>query len=247
MIILLGLGVLFGLFGLRIVNQWERGLVFRFGKVIKELEAGLKWVIPCIDLIKRVDIRIRTMDVIPQEIMTKDSVPTKIDAVVYYKIFDIKKAVLNVANYNQAATLLAQSKLRDIVGKYDLDTLLSSKEKIGTEVLNLLQEPTDEWGVTIKSVEIKNIEIPDNMKRAMAKESEAMREKRARLIKAEAEQEASKKFLDAAQIISQNPSALLLRQLQTWQEIGAEQNSLIVLVPTEFATMLKNKAHDGFL
>lgn len=233
----LGLGILFGL---RIVNQWERGLVFRFGKVIKELDAGLKWVIPCIDSIKRVDIRIRTMDVIPQEIMTKDSVPTKIDAVVYYKIFDIKRAVLNVENYNQAATLLAQSKLRDIVGKYDLDTLLSSKEKIGNEVLNLLQEPTDEWGVTIKNVEIKNIEIPDNMKRAMAKESEAMREKRARLIKAEAEQEASKKFLDAAQIISQNPSALLLRQLQTWQEIGAEQNSLIILVPTEFATMLKN-------
>lgn len=179
------------------------------------------------------------MDVVPQEVMTKDSVPTKIDAVVYYKIFDAQKSITAVENFSYASTLLAQSKLRDVVGKYDLDTLLVSKDKIGNEVLNVLQVPTDQWGVNIQSVEIKNIEIPDNMKRAMAKESEAIREKRSRLVKASAEEEASKMFNQAAKTIAENPNALVLRQLQTWQEIGAEQNSLIILVPTDFARILR--------
>jgi regulator of protease activity HflC (stomatin/prohibitin superfamily) len=178
------------------------------------------------------------MDVVPQEVMTKDSVPTKIDAVVYYKIFGAQKSITAVENFAYASTLLAQSKLRDVVGKYDLDTLLVSKDKIGNEVLGVLQGPTDEWGVNIRSVEIKNIEIPDNMKRAMAKESEAAREKRARLIKASAEEEASKLFTNAAKIVAESPNALVLRQLQTWQEIGTEQNSLIILVPTEFAKII---------
>jgi regulator of protease activity HflC (stomatin/prohibitin superfamily) len=178
------------------------------------------------------------MDVIPQEVMTKDSVPVKIDAVVYYKIFDAAKSVIAVENFALASTLLAQSKLRDVVGKYDLDTLLASKDKMGLEILNILQAPTDAWGITIVSVEIKNIEIPDNMKRAMAKEAEAIREKRSRLVKASAEEEASAEFLKAAKNMSELPEAILLRQLQTWQEIGAEQNSLIILVPTEFAQVI---------
>lgn len=226
------------IFGIRVISQWERGIVFRFGKFFREIQPGLTWVIPLIDSIYHVDMRIRTMDVIPQEVMTKDSVPTKIDAVVYYQIFDAQKSITAVENFAYASTLLAQSKLRDVVGKYDLDTLLSSKEKIGNEVLEILQKPTDEWGVNVKSVEIKNIELPDNMKRAMAKESEASREKRARLTKASAEEDASKMFANAARIIAENPNALVLRQLQTWQEIGAEQNSLIILVPTEFAKII---------
>jgi len=227
--------------GIRVISQWEKGVIFRFGKFAKEIKPGLSWVIPIIDSIYHVDMRIRTMDVIPQEVMTKDSVPTKIDAVVYYQIFDAQKSVTVVENFAYASTLLAQSKLRDVVGKYDLDTLLSSKESIGNEVLQALQKPTDEWGVNVKSVEIKNIELPDNMKRAMAKESEASREKKARLIKASAEEEASKMFVNAARTIAEHPNALILRQLQTWQEIGAEQNSLIVLVPTEFAKILGQK------
>ncbi len=225
--------------GIRVISQWEKGVIFRFGKFAKEIKPGLSWVIPVIDSIYHVDMRIRTMDVIPQEVMTKDSVPTKIDAVVYYQIFDAQKSVTAVESFAYASTLMAQSKLRDVVGKYDLDTLLSSKERIGNEVLQALQAPTDEWGVNVKSVEIKNIELPDNMKRAMAKESEASREKKARLIKASAEEEAAKMFVHAAQIVSEHPNALILRQLQTWQEIGAEQNSLIILVPTEFAKILK--------
>ncbi|MBM3251566.1 MAG: slipin family protein [Candidatus Omnitrophica bacterium] len=227
--------------GIRVISQWERGVIFRLGKFAKEIKPGLSWVIPIIDSIYHVDMRIRTMDVIPQEVMTKDSVPTKIDAVVYYQIFDAQKSIVGVENFAYASTLLAQSKLRDIVGKYDLDTLLSSKEKIGNEVLQALQGPTDDWGVNVKSVEIKNIELPDNMKRAMAKESEAAREKRARLTKASAEEEASRMFLNAAKTIAEHPNALVLRQLQTWQEIGAEQNSLIILVPTEFAKIFKKE------
>jgi regulator of protease activity HflC (stomatin/prohibitin superfamily) len=139
-----------------------------------------------------------------------------------------------------ASTLLAQSKLRDVLGKYDLDMLLGNKDKLSKEVLEALQGPTDIWGINIISVEIKNIEIPDNMRRAMAKEAEAIREKRSRLVKASAEEEASKKFMEAAKTMEQSSNALLLRQLQTWQEIGAEQNSLIILVPTEFASVIKN-------
>lgn len=242
--ILLGAAFVIFIAGIRVMSQWERGVIFRWGKFKKELLPGLNWVIPIIDSVYHVDMRIRTMDVVPQEVMTKDSVPTKIDAVVYYKIFDAQKSITAVENFSYASTLLAQSKLRDVVGKYDLDTLLASKDKIGNEVLSVLQGPTDQWGVSIQSVEIKNIEIPDNMKRAMAKESEAVREKRARLVKASAEEEASKMFTSAAKTIADSPNALILRQLQTWQEIGAEQNSLIILVPTEFAKILKKLNDD---
>jgi len=239
--LILGIAGVIFILGIRVISQWERGIVFRFGKFLRQIQPGLSWVIPFIDSIYHVDMRIRTMDVVPQEVMTKDSVPTKIDAVVYYQIFDAQKSITAVENFAYASTLLAQSKLRDIVGKYDLDTLLMSKDKIGNEVLQALQAPTDEWGVNIKSVEIKNIEIPDNMKRAMAKESEAAREKRARLTKASAEEEASRMFANAARTIAENPNALVLRQLQTWQEIGAEQNSLIILVPVEFAKIVNPK------
>jgi regulator of protease activity HflC (stomatin/prohibitin superfamily) len=225
--------------GIRIVSQWQSGVVFRLGKFVRQIRPGLNIIIPVLEYVKRVDMRVRTMDVIPQEIMTKDSVPVKIDAVVYYKIFDAPKSIIEVENFSMASTLLAQSKLRDVLGKYDLDTLLSNKDQIGKEVLVALQGPTDEWGITILSVEIKNIELPDNMKRAMAKESEAVREKRSRLVKASAEEEASRMFTDAAKTMAESPNAMMLRQLQTWQEIGAEQNSLIVLVPTEFAAIAK--------
>jgi len=241
LLFVLFLAFLVFVFGIRVISQWERGVVFRFGKYTREIQPGLTWIIPILDSVYHVDMRIRTMDVTPQEVMTKDSVPTKIDAVVYYKIFDSQKSVTAVENFAYASTLMAQSKLRDIVGKYDLDTLLITKDKIGNEVLNALQVPTDQWGVNIQSVEIKNIEIPDNMKRAMAKEAEAVREKRARLVKASAEEEASKMFLSAAKTVSESPNALVLRQLQTWQEIGAEQNSLIILVPTDFANIIRQK------
>ena len=228
------------IFGIRIISQWQIGVVFRLGKYVRQIKPGLNIIIPILEYVACVDMRIRTMDVIPQEVLTKDSVPVKIDAVVYYKIFDAAKSIIAVEHFGMASTLLAQSKLRDVLGKYDLDTLLSNKDQIGKEILALLQGPTDEWGINVISVEIKNIEVPDNMKRAMAKEAEAIREKRSRLVKASAEEEASKKFAEAARIMAGSSTALVLRQLQTWQEIGAEQNSLIILVPTEFAQIVKS-------
>lgn len=223
--------------GLRVVSQWQKGVVFRLGRLVREIDPGLNVIIPALEYVRYVDMRIRTMDVLPQEVMTKDSVPVKIDAVIYYKIFDAAKSIVAVENFALASTLLAQSKLRDVLGKYDLDMLLANKDQLSKEVLVALQGPTDEWGINIVSAEIKNIEIPDNMKRAMAKEAEAIREKRSRLVKASAEEEAARKFTEAAKIIAESPNALILRQLQTWQEIGAEQNSLIILVPTEFARL----------
>lgn len=231
--------VIFAL-SIRIVQEWERGVIFLLGRYRRELKPGFNLMIPVFEYARYVDVRTRTMDVVPQEVMTKDSVPVQIDAVVYYRVFDAMKSIVQVENFVSASTLLAQSKLRDVVGKYDLDTLLASKDKIGKEILEALQGPTDDWGITIVSVEIKNIELPDNMKRAMAKEAEAIREKRARQIKASAEEDASKAFLAAAKTIEGAPEAMLLRQLQTWQEIGAEQNSLIILVPTEFAKLLSS-------
>ena len=219
---------------IRIVQQWQRGVVFFLGRYKREIKPGFNLIIPIFEYVRYVDIRTRTMDVAPQEVMTKDSVPVKIDAVVYYKVFDAMKSIVQVEDFISASTLLAQSKLRDVVGKYDLDTLLSKKDKIGEEILEILQVLTDDWGITIVSVEIRNIELPDNMKRSMAKEAEATREKRARQIKASAEEDASLAFQKAAKTMSEAPGAMLLRQLQTWQEIGAEQNSFIVLVPTEF-------------
>ncbi|MEX2681775.1 MAG: SPFH domain-containing protein [Candidatus Sigynarchaeota archaeon] len=214
------------------IAQWEEGLVFLLGKYRGKRQHGLTRIVPGITQLVKIDTRIRTMDVRPQEVITKDSATVTVDAVVYYKVFDTMKAKLNVKDFEYAATLLAQSALRDVIGKRTLDDLLVNKKELGATILNDIQAPTDAWGVNISAVEIKNVEVPPNMKRAMAKEAEAIREKRARQLKAEAEVEASKKFAEAASIISQTPNALRLRELQTWQEIGAEQNSLMILIPS---------------
>jgi regulator of protease activity HflC (stomatin/prohibitin superfamily) len=223
---------LYLLFGFRVVYQWEEALVMTFGKYTKKIGPGLRWILPGIQEMLKVDIRIRTMDVRPQELITKDSATVSVDAVVYYKVTSVENAKLNVKDFEYASTLLAQSALRDVLGNHTLDELLSRKKELGDAILNSIQAPTDLWGVLITSVEIKNIEIPPNMKRAMAKEAEAIREKRARQLKAEAEVDASKKFSEAAQIMEKIPSAFRLRELQTWQEIGAEQNSLMILIPS---------------
>ena len=234
-IIIVLISIPFGLYllsGFRVIPQWEVGLIFTLGKYTGSRPPGLTWILPGFQQIHRIDVRIRTMDVHPQELITRDSATVTVDAVVYYKVVMPEKAKLNVKNFEEASTLLAQSALRDILGKHTLDELLIMKKELGEQILNSIQGPTDNWGVTITSVEIKNIEVPENMKRAMAKEAEAIREKRARQLKAEAEVEASKKFQEAASIIARDPIALRLRELQTWQEIGAEQNSLMILIPS---------------
>ena len=233
-IIIVGIGVasiLYFFVGIKIINEWDEALVFKFGKYSGNIESGFRWVEPISTTIKRVDKRIRTIDVKPQKCLTKDSIPVNIDAVIYYKVNDTKKAILGAENYHESSCKLGQTALRDVVGKQDLSALLQEKDSIGSQIQRTIQEPTNKWGVEITNVEIKNVSLPEDMERAMAKEAEAQREKKARIIKAEGELEASKKLKEAADTL--DSKSMILRQLQTWQEIGIEQNTMIVLVPNE--------------
>jgi regulator of protease activity HflC (stomatin/prohibitin superfamily) len=220
---------------IRVAAQWERVIILRVGRYSRMRGPGPFLIIPIFESTFKVDLRTRVWDVMPQEIMSADSVPVEVDAVVYYKIVDPDKAIMNVEDFATASVKLAQTTLRDIVGKSDLDRLLTKKEEIGKDIQKILDQGTDPWGIKVISVEIKDVVLPEMLKRAMAKEAEASREKKARLIKASAEFEASAKFAEAAKVMTKSPGGLQLRQLQTWQEIGAEQNSLMILIPTEFA------------
>ncbi len=220
----------------RVAAEWERVIVLRVGRYSRLAGPGLFFMVPIFEQLFRTDLRTRVWDVQPQEIMSSDSVPVEVDAVIYYKIDNPKKAVMDVEDFATASVKIAQTTLRDIVGKSDLDRLLTRKEEIGKDIQKIVDLATNPWGIKISGVEIKDVILPEMLKRAMAKEAEASREKKARLIKAEAEMESAKKFSEAADIIASKPNALKLRQLQTWQEIGAEQNSLMILIPTEFAS-----------
>lgn len=236
--IFLLVGIFFSIFimsSIRVAAQWERVVILRVGRYSRIRGPGPFFVIPIFETTFKVDLRTRVWDVRPQEIMSSDSVPVEVDAVVYYKITDPEKAIMNVEDFATASVKLAQTTLRDIVGKSDLDRLLTKKEEIGKDLQQILDRGTDPWGIQVISVEIKDVVLPQMLKRAMAKEAEASREKKARLIKASAELEASNKFAKAADTMAKSPGGLQLRQLQTWQEIGAEQNSLMILIPTDFA------------
>lgn len=217
--------------GIRINNEWQRAVILRLGKYKRTKASGLFYVIPLLEWAGRLDTRTQVMDVESQKIITKDSVTVEVNAMVYYKVEsdEAKKAILEVENWKEASTILAQTTLRDIVGQHDLDALLTEKSKIGGEIKTILDKETDPWSIKVSSVEIKDVIIPDNMERAMAKEAEAIREKRSRIVKAEGELEASKKLKQAGDMLAKNKNAIELRKLQTYQEIGAEQNSLIIV------------------
>ncbi len=221
---------------IRVAAEWERVIVLRMGRYSRLSGPGLFFMVPIFEQLFRTDLRTRVWDVQPQEIMSSDSVPVEVDAVIYYKIDNPKKAVMDVEDFATASVKIAQTTLRDIVGKSDLDRLLTRKEEIGKDIQKIVDLATNPWGIKISGVEIKDVILPEMLKRAMAKEAEASREKKARLIKADAEMESAKLFAKAAETIAKTPNALKLRQLQTWQEIGAEQNSLMILIPTEFAS-----------
>ena len=223
--------------GIRVVNEWEEGVTFFLGKYQVTKKPGFRWIFPIIQTMKKVDRRIRTLDVEPQECITKDSVTINLDAVIYFKVIDTRKAIVDVRNFEAASYKFGQTALRGIVGKKELSDLLGKKEEIGEEVKLAIQEPTNTFGVEITNVEIKDVVLPDNMKRAMAKEAEASREKKARIIKASGEFEASKKLREAADLLSDK--AMILRQLQTWQEIGSEQNSTMILVPSDLISKVQ--------
>ncbi len=213
---------------LKILREYERAVVFRLGRLIGAKGPGLIVIIPFIDQIIKVDLRTLTMDVPKQEIITRDNVTVKVNAVVYFRVFKPELAVTQVENYIAATSQLAQTSLRSILGQSELDELLSQREKINKELQIILDEATDPWGVKVSVVEVKEVEIPVEMQRAMARQAEAERDRRAKVISAEGEFQASQRLIDAAKIMEQYPYALQLRYLQTLSEIAAENNSTTI-------------------
>lgn len=222
------LAIVFFSQAVRILNEYERGVIFRLGRAIGAKGPGLIILIPVIDRMTKVSLRVVDMDVPPQDIITKDNVPVKVNAVVFLRVVDALKAVVEVKDYLFATTQLAQGILRSVLGQFDLDDLLSNQEQINQELQKVIDERTDPWGIKVSMVEIKHLDLPVEMQRAMAKQAEAERERRAKIIAAKGEFEASEKLSQAAAIISEHPAALQLRYLQTLVEIAAENNSTTI-------------------
>jgi len=218
----------FLLSGIRVIYEYKRALKFRFGKYIKILKPGFRWIIPVIETLQVVDIRVITINIVSQEVMTEDNVPCSIDGVVFFKVIDPEMAVLEVEEYSFAITQLSQAALRDVCGKVELDTILSKREEMGKNIKNIVEVETKDWGIEIIDVKIKDIQLPENMKRMMANQAEAERSRRARIILALAEEQAAGKLLEAGKLIDQSPSAIKLRLYQTLSNIAAEKNSTIL-------------------
>lgn len=228
----------------RIITEYQRGVLFRFGRQVGVLKPGLNVIFPFgIDQVRKIDLRTFTIDVPKQEIITRDNVPVLVDAVVYFNVFDPVLAVVKVADFVKSTTLLGQTILRSVLGQHELDEMLSKRTDLNTTLQKLLDEATDPWGVKVSAVEIKAVELPESMKRAMAKQAEAERERRAKVIAADGEYQASEKLAAAAHIIATEPSALQLRYLQTLSEIAVERNSTILFpLPMEILRMFEQKA-----
>ncbi len=222
---------------IKILNEYERGVIFRLGRVIGAKGPGLIILIPVIDKMVRVDLRVVAMDVPAQDVITSDNVTIKVSAVLYFRVIDPNKAIISVENYLYATSQLSQTTLRSVCGQAELDELLSKREKINTHIQEILDKDTEPWGVKVSKVELKNIDLPQEMQRAIAKQAEAERERRAKVIGAEGEFQAAQKLSDAAKIIAENPIALQLRYLQTLREVAAENNSTTIFpVPIDLLT-----------
>jgi regulator of protease activity HflC (stomatin/prohibitin superfamily) len=228
--------------GIRIINQYERGVKLTFGKYSGVMDAGFRFLFPIVQTMTKVDIRQRTIDLPPQDVMTKDKVNLKIDGLVFYTIEEPEKAVLNVSDLKYQLSGKATSELKELIGNYTMSESLSNREKIAQELMKQLnravkdeeggdEEGRKDWGVKIRAVQINNIELPESLVRAMAKQAEAEREREARITKASGEFEASKKFREASNEYASNPIAIRLRELQTYQEIGTEHNTLMMVIP----------------
>jgi len=220
---------------LKVVNQWERGVILTLGKFSRQATPGLNILIPGIETLIKVDTRITTIDISKQEVMTRDNVPVMINAVVYMKVEDPVKAILKIDNYRYAVSQYALTALRDIIGEVELDELLTSREQIARKIKTIVDTETGEWGVDIINIKLQDVELPADMKRAMARQAEAEREKRATVILSTGEVAAAENLNKAAQILSQNPASLQLRILQTLTDISADPNSKIIMpIPMEF-------------
>ncbi|MCP3811504.1 slipin family protein [Mycolicibacterium septicum] len=232
---------------LKVLREYERGVVFRMGRARPLYGPGLLFLIPFADRMVRIDQRVVTLTIPPQEVITRDNVPARVNAVVMFQITDPVKAVLGVENYAVATSQIAQTTLRSLLGRADLDTLLAHREDLNVDLRSIIETQTANWGVEVRVVEIKDVEIPESMQRAMAREAEAERERRAKVINARGELQASDELRQAAETLSKNPASLQLRYLQTLLELGADQNSTVVFpLPVDIITpFLKNPASLG--
>src|ERR671931_1427409 len=246
-VILAFLVVLFLISAIKVAREYERGIVFRLGRLFPEPKGpGLFTRIPIIDQVIKVDLRTITLMIPPQEVITKDNVPVRVNAVAYFRIVDPRAASVQVENFMVATSQIAQTTLRSVLGQHVLDELLSEREKINAILQEIIDEATGPWGIKVSIVEVKDVEIPGGMQRAMARQAEAERERRAKVINAEGEFQASERLFDAAEIMSGNPAAIQLRYLQTLLEVGTNQNSTIVLpVPIDLIRPLIQSATDG--
>ncbi len=212
----------------RILREYERAVVFRLGRLIDQKGPGLILLIPLVDRMVRVDLRTVTLNIPPQEVITRDNVPAGVNAVAYFRVVDAIRAVVEVENFLLATSQISQTALRSVLGKAEFDQLLSERERLNEELQKIIDESTEPWGVKVTAVEIKDVEIPEQMQRAIARQAEAERERRAKIINSEGEYQAAQKLTDAADIISTNPASLQLRYLQTLLEIGSNQNTTVV-------------------
>ena len=230
---------------IRILNEYERGVIFRLGRVIKAKGPGLIILIPVVDKMVKVTLRLIAMDVDPQDVITRDNVSVKVNAVIYFRVIESIKAIVEVENYTYAMSQLAQTTLRSVCGQAELDELLSERDKINSELQEILDTHTDPWGIKVATVELKHIDLPQEMQRAMARQAEAERERRAKVINAEGEFQAAAKLAEASVIIEKHPTALQLRYLQTMNEMSTESNSTIIFpIPMELFKPFSNLTKD---
>ena len=235
---------------LRVLREYERGVIFRLGRLIAQKGPGLIFLIPIIDRMVRVDLRTVTLQIPPQEVITRDNVTARVTAVAYFRVIDPNRAIVEVENFLAAVTQISQTTLRSVLGTAELDTLLSERERLNVDLQKIIDDQTEPWGVKVTTVEIKDVEIPQGMQRAMARQAEAERERRAKIINAEGEFQAAERLYDAAEIISQNPATIQLRYLQTLLELGSGATSTIVFpLPIDLigplTDMIRRDAGDG--
>jgi regulator of protease activity HflC (stomatin/prohibitin superfamily) len=227
---------------IKILKEYERGVIFRLGRLIGAKGPGIIFIIPGVDKLLRISLRTVTMDIPPQDVITHDNISIKVNAVVYFRVIDPNRAVVEVENYLYATSQLAQTTLRSVVGQADLDELLSQREKINIQLQDILDKHTEPWGIKVSLVETKQVDLPEEMRRAIARQAEAERERRAKVIHAEGEYQAAEKLAQAANVISTNPAALQLRFLQTLTEVATEKNSTTIFpVPIDLLTPFLKK------
>jgi len=231
------IGVLLLISGVKVLREYERAVIFRLGRLVASRGPGIVYVIPVLEQMRRVELRTITMDIPPQDVITKDNVSVKVNAVIYFRVVDQQRAIIDVEDYLYATSMMAQTTLRSVLGQGQLDDLLARREEINTELQRIIDMQTEPWGVKVSAVEVKNVDLPQEMQRAIAKQAEAERERRSKVIHAEGEYQAAQRLADAANIMSQNPVSLQLRYLQTLVEIAAEKNSTTIFpVPIDILT-----------